>query len=769
MSSSGTPDPVAVKDADEPTQQLSEADAGSSAGIAAAAADDTGEKQQETGAEHAAVSNDTPEADGAAEVKSSDSSAPVEAENKKRLASTTSGDENQIVRQLPFDSAKIGDGGVDEADGVMFAPLQDENGAGASSPGVAEGRKFSRDKSVLSRGSTMLSIRAIVGGNVDLSWHHVSVTLPKDEKMKRLNPKVILNDISGCVKSGNLMALMGASGAGKTTFLNLISGRMASVLEVEGALAVNGRTVTPKLVRKVAAYIQQQDVFLANLTVYEHLRVQALLRMDVSTTVEDREEQIDKVLVELGLMKIRDTRIGSPITGTRGISGGEAKRLAFASEILTDPPLLFADEPTSGLDSFAAQSVVNALKNLADSGRTIICTIHQPPSEVFQLFHQLLLFAEGRTAYMGPISTAPAAFARLGYPCPENYNHADFYIHTLSIIPGKEDECRARVNEITDDYQRQEEADGGLRAPLPESENLVNTLREMSHNRIQPLFTQAKWILWRSFVTSMREFQVVGVQLMQTIVMALMFGLVYLQINDGNGNDRVQNFAGAAMMVLVSASFTTLYPVVQVFPTEVVVLIRDHDNHMYKTWIFYFSKFFAELPITTLYSLLFTVITYFMIGFRVDADGFFTYFAVLLMAAYQARALGFFISTLAFDNAQLGLALVTPFVIPFMLFTGVFLNPDNVPDYLIWIDRTSWFKYQWEALLINEFDDLDLGSCGNGTAFCFENGDAVLKQLSLGQGLDQICFDFGILLALFFAFFISGLLILVLRIRYIKR
>eukprot|EP00117_Sycon_ciliatum_P043367 scpid40592/ scgid31409/ Protein white len=624
-----------------------------------------------------------------------------------------------------------------------------------------------QDKKSLKSGK--MSIRSTLGDRVNLSWHHLTVTLPKNEKEKRHEPKVILNDLSGRIQAGQLMALMGASGAGKTTFLNLISGRMSSVLQVHGTLAINGHSVVSRDVRRAAAYVQQQDVFLPNLTVYEHLRVQAMLRMDNYTSVEDREEQVNKVMLELGLMKVRDTRIGSPIKGGRGLSGGEAKRLAFASEILTDPPLLFADEPTSGLDSFAALTVVRTLRQLADSGRTIICTIHQPPSEVFQRFQQLLLIAEGRTAYMGPIADGPETFARLGYPCPENYNHADFYIHTLSIIPGKEDECRARVNEITDDYQRQEEADGGLRAPLPESENLVNTLREMSHNRIQPLFTQAKWILWRSFVTSMREFQVVGVQLMQTIVMALMFGLVYLQINDGNGNDRVQNFAGAAMMVLVSASFTTLYPVVQVFPTEVVVLIRDHDNHMYKTWIFYFSKFFAELPITTLYSLLFTVITYFMIGFRVDADGFFTYFAVLLMAAYQARALGFFISTLAFDNAQLGLALVTPFVIPFMLFTGVFLNPDNVPDYLIWIDRTSWFKYQWEALLINEFDDLDLGSCGNGTAFCFENGDAVLKQLSLGQGLDQICFDFGILLALFFAFFISGLLILVLRIRYIKR
>jgi ABC-type multidrug transport system ATPase subunit len=106
---------------------------------------------------------------------------------------------------------------------------------------------------------------------------------------------------------------------------------------------------------------------------------------------------------------------------------------------------LFVDEPTSGLDSFMAETVVKVLQEMACSGRTILCTIHQPASETFNMFARLLLLAEGRTAYFGLRSAAMTYFQGIGYPCPENYNPADFYVHTLAIVPGKESECRKRV------------------------------------------------------------------------------------------------------------------------------------------------------------------------------------------------------------------------------------------------------------------------------------------------------------------------------------
>ncbi|CAG2183912.1 unnamed protein product, partial [Oppiella nova] len=133
--------------------------------------------------------------------------------------------------------------------------------------------------------------------------------------------------------------------------------------------------------------------------------------------------------------------IGKP-EDVRGISGGERKRLAFASELLTNPSIMFCDEPTSGLDSFMALSVVEVLRDLAASGRTIVCTIHQPSSEVFTIFSHLLLMAEGRVAYLGKLEKAIEYFSTLGLFCPNNYNPSDFYIKQLAVIPGNETQTK---------------------------------------------------------------------------------------------------------------------------------------------------------------------------------------------------------------------------------------------------------------------------------------------------------------------------------------
>jgi len=161
---------------------------------------------------------------------------------------------------------------------------------------------------------------------------------------------------------------------------------------------------------------------------------------------KERIARVDEVILQLGLTKCADTYIGIP-GRLRGISGGEKKRLAFASEVITDqdPPLLFADEPTSGLDSFMAESLVTALQQLAAQGRTIICTIHQPSSKVYAMSDSILLLAEGRTAYMGATADAIPYFENLGYPCPLNFNPADHFVRTLAIKPGDEENCRKRV------------------------------------------------------------------------------------------------------------------------------------------------------------------------------------------------------------------------------------------------------------------------------------------------------------------------------------
>ena len=174
--------------------------------------------------------------------------------------------------------------------------------------------------------------------------------------------------------------------------------------------------------------------------------------MERHISTKERKEKVEQVLVDLGLAKCRNTKIGVPGV-VKGISGGEMKRLAFACEVLTNPQLLFCDEPTSGLDSYMANNVAEVLRDIAKKGKTIVCTIHQPSSTVFELFDRVLLMAEGRVAYLGPLDGAERFFERLNLPCPKHHNMAEHFVNVLAVQPSQLLESRKRITEICDAFE----------------------------------------------------------------------------------------------------------------------------------------------------------------------------------------------------------------------------------------------------------------------------------------------------------------------------
>lgn len=287
----------------------------------------------------------------------------------------------------------------------------------------------------------------------NIGWQNISVTTKTTRSLwcrKVSQTTQVLTDASGKVKSGELLAVMGPSGSGKTTLLNVLTGRNLMGYEITGSVTINGQPSSIEAVKSLSGYVQQGDMFIPLLTVREYLIFQSIVRMDNKISKEEREKRIEHVIEELGLSKCADSQIGNrydDIVGS-GISGGEIKRLSFAAELLTDPPILFCDEPTSGLDSYFAESVVKILRSLAESGRTVICTIHQPSSEVFYLFQSILLLTEGRTVFIGSLDQARQHFSANHLEVPLNYNPADYYLKQISIIPGAEEECRAKVDVI---------------------------------------------------------------------------------------------------------------------------------------------------------------------------------------------------------------------------------------------------------------------------------------------------------------------------------
>ncbi|KAI5287078.1 hypothetical protein KEM52_001767, partial [Ascosphaera acerosa] len=253
-----------------------------------------------------------------------------------------------------------------------------------------------------------------------LQFEHVSYTL---------NGKRILSNIQGSVQPGQVMAVIGASGAGKSTFLDILA-RKNKRGAVEGNFYVNGERVPDSEYRRSIGFVDQEDTMLPTLTVHETILTSALLRLPRDMPRAAKELRVAEVERQLGIHAIRDQIIGSEAEGRgRGISGGEKRRVGIACELVTSPALLFLDEPTSGLDAFNAFNVIECLVTLAKNyNRTIIFTIHQPRSNIVALFDQLVLLSQGRTVYSGPFAQCQYYFDSIGYPCPPGFNIADFLV-----------------------------------------------------------------------------------------------------------------------------------------------------------------------------------------------------------------------------------------------------------------------------------------------------------------------------------------------------
>lgn len=252
-----------------------------------------------------------------------------------------------------------------------------------------------------------------------LYWENVSYSI---------NGKEILSGIQGACTPGQITAIMGASGAGKTSFLDILA-RKNKRGSVNGDFYVNGEKISDSDFKTMVGFVDQEDTMLATLTVHETIMTSALLRLPRDMSRAAKEQRVLEVEKQLGIYHIKDQLIGSEEGNGRGISGGEKRRVGIACELVTSPSILFLDEPTSGLDAYNAFNVVECLVTLAKTyNRTVIFTIHQPRSNIVALFDRLVLLAEGRTVYSGPFSSCQQYFDNIGYSCPPGFNIADYLV-----------------------------------------------------------------------------------------------------------------------------------------------------------------------------------------------------------------------------------------------------------------------------------------------------------------------------------------------------
>ncbi|KAL5006506.1 hypothetical protein ScPMuIL_015312 [Solemya velum] len=615
-------------------------------------------------------------------------------------------------------------------------------------------------------------------GPVTLTWTNLNASL-KSQKFSlwgkyKEEDRVILKQVSGTAESGSFLAILGASGAGKTTLLNVLTQKNIGHLNTSGEIKANCFQ-TGRNIRNISCYVQQEDLWIGALTVREHLRFRALLRMDTHIQKAARFHRVEDVIHELGLGKCADTYIQLPSRSV-GISGGERKRLSIASEILTNTPLMFCDEPTSGLDFYNALSVVKVLKKMAEKGHTILCTVHQPSSQIYATFDRILLIADGKVAYTGSALDALTFFAEQGYRCPSNCNPADYFIQALAVIPGEEEECNRRLEIICDGFQKNsnsctEKLDGDSKA-----EGTVGALVSST-----PLQYRSSWgrqlttLTWRTYLQIIRDPSYMRFRCIQIHVVSILFGLIYFQ--QKYNQEGIMNINGCMFLLILIISFNSVLTILDVFPSELQIFLREFGLDLYRVETYFLSKTISDLPYCILIPFTVTTIIYWMAGFRQDAESYLIAAGVAILVANAAVSLGYMISSLA-RNTGLALSMSAPVMMPLVLFGGPFLNNGTIRVYFVWLEYLSWYRYAYELLVINQWEGITSLECdipvpianqslltvsGSFGSRCFKDGDEIIQYFHYDKA--QIRRNIGLLFTLIVGFRILALLFLWIRTR----
>lgn len=538
----------------------------------------------------------------------------------------------------------------------------------------------------------------------------------------------ILHDLNGVFRAGELTALMGPSGAGKSTLLNVLAGFRTK--QSSGRVLVNGEDRILPLFRKFSCFVMQDDVLLKNLTVQEYMLMSAELRLPESLSENDKLKLVKEVIKSMGLDKHSGVKAMS-------LSGGQRKRLAVALELLNDPPLLFLDEPTSGLDSTTAFSVVRMMRQLAQSGRTIICTIHQPSATLFELFDQVYLLARGQCLYNGSVTGIVPYFRDQGIECPQYHNPADFIMEVASGDKGS-------LPPLLAAWREAEKARPAYVPPAPLPSQRSFSLG--SGQYVTSHLTQFQVLLKRSFREVTRDLVLTRMRFGSHIGMGILIGLLFLHI--GYGPTHVQDTLGYYFFAILFLMLASAMPTVLTFPIEKEVFTREHLNNWYSVRAYYAAKSIADFPFQIIFPVIFGTITYWMLDQPSSGSVFFKVLFVYICHTQVAQALAVVIGAAA-PSLQAAVFLTPITSIPMMLFAGFLIFIHNIPPALRWLQWLSYFHYSFEACTVAVF---------SGTPQAYVLGPEMLGFDDEHTSLYG--FDIGMLILFFIIFKVLAYLVL---------
>ncbi|GAU13808.1 hypothetical protein TSUD_261350 [Trifolium subterraneum] len=525
-----------------------------------------------------------------------------------------------------------------------------------------------------------------------------SVDMPQEMKDQVVTEDrlVLLKGVSGAFRPGVLTALMGVSGAGKTTLMDVLAGRKTSGY-IDGSIKISGYPKKQETFARISGYCEQNDIHSPQVTVYESLLYSAWLRLPADVDSNTRKMFIEEVMELVELNPLRNTIVGLP--GLSGLSTEQRKRLTIAVELVANPSIIFMDEPTSGLDARAAAIVMRTVRNTVDTGRTVVCTIHQPSIDIFEAFDELLLMKSGgQEIYVGPLGRYSNQLIKYFESIEgvskikDGYNPATWMLEVTS--PAQELALGVDFHEIyknSELYRRNKQLIAELGKPAPGSNDL-----HFPTQYSQSFLVQCLACLWKQRWSYWRNPPYTAVRFYFATFIALMFGTMFWDLGRkySKGTD-LSNAMGsmyAAVFFIGVQNSASVQPVVAV---ERTVFYREKAAGMYSALPYALAQVVIELPYIFVQALSYGVIVYAMIGFEWTVPKFFWYMFFMYFTFCYFTFYGM-MTMAATPDHHIAAVLAAAFYGLWNLFSGFVIPRTRMPvwwRWFYWANPVAWSLY----------------------------------------------------------------------------
>jgi ABC-type multidrug transport system ATPase subunit/ABC-type multidrug transport system permease subunit len=513
------------------------------------------------------------------------------------------------------------------------------------------------------------------------------VTLPSGEE------KQLLCGITAHFEPGRMVALMGATGAGKTTLMDVIAGRKTGG-RIVGDIIVNGEPKNPSNFSRITAYCEQMDIHSEAATIYEALVFSANLRLSPEFTEAERMNLVTETLDLLELTMISGELI-------MNLSVEQKKRVTIGVEVVANPSILFLDEPTSGLDARSAQIVMRGVQSIARTGRTVLCTIHQPSISIFELFDALLLLQKGGyTAYFGDLGKDSVTMLEYFCTIPgteeirPQYNPATYMLEVIGAGIGRD------VKDYSVEYANsplcQENRERTLALCNPPAEFV--RFSTMNFEPIAtPFMTQMTNLATKQRRTYWRNPQYNFMRLFLFPLYAVIFGTTFYQL-ETDSLKKINSHIGLIYNSMDFIGVINLMTVLEITCAERAVFYRERMSNYYGPLPYSLSLFFAEIPYLVVVIASFVTIEYWLVGWNDNAGDFFFFLLIFYLYTSLCTYIGQWMSALM-PNAKVANVAVGALSCLFNLFSGYLLPRPAMESWYKWIQYIMPSSYSLNALV----------------------------------------------------------------------